>query len=61
VPLSDRIERWWNPRKWRDEHPEYSAGEGFAQGHEQQLRDSVPRRRQFQRGTEGARPGKYGR
>jgi hypothetical protein len=61
MKLSDRIRRWWAPAKWRDEHPEYSAGEGFALGREQQLRDSVTKRRMFQRGTEGSRPGKYGR
>jgi hypothetical protein len=59
--LSDRIRRWWNPRKWRDEHPEYSAGDGFALGKEQQLRDRLSKRRQFQRTSEGSRPGKYGR
>jgi hypothetical protein len=29
VTLSDRLRRWWNPGKWRDEHPEPSDGEGF--------------------------------
>ena len=24
--LSDRIKRWWNPAKWRDEHPEVTEG-----------------------------------
>jgi hypothetical protein len=61
VKLSDRIRRSWAPAKWRDEHPEYSEGEGFALGHEQQMRDSVTKRRLFQRTTEGSRPGKYGR
>jgi len=61
VKLSDRIKRWWAPAKWRDEHPEYSEGEGFALGHEQQMRDGVSKRRMFQKGTEGSRPGKYGR
>jgi hypothetical protein len=27
MTLSDRIKRWWNPGKWRDEHPEVSDGE----------------------------------
>jgi hypothetical protein len=29
VTLRDRIRRWWNPGRWRDEHPEVSDGEGF--------------------------------
>jgi hypothetical protein len=29
VKVRDRIRRWWNPGKWRDEHPEVSDGEGF--------------------------------
>jgi hypothetical protein len=28
--LSDRIKRWWNPAKWKDEHPEVTEG---GQGH----------------------------
>jgi hypothetical protein len=28
--LSDRIRRWWAAAKWRDDHPEVSAGEGYA-------------------------------
>jgi len=27
VTLRDRIRRWWNPGKWRDEQPEISDGE----------------------------------
>jgi hypothetical protein len=41
MKLSDRIKRWWAPAKWRDEHPETSEGEGFALGHEEQLRQTV--------------------
>ncbi|HKD93790.1 MAG TPA: hypothetical protein VKB43_03680 [Gaiellaceae bacterium] len=29
MTLRDRLRRWWNPGKWRDEHPEVSDGEGF--------------------------------
>ena len=28
--FSDRIKRWWNPAKWKDEHPEVTEG---GQGH----------------------------
>jgi hypothetical protein len=31
VTLRDRIRRWWNPGKWRDDHPEVSGGECYAQ------------------------------
>ena len=24
--LSDRIKRWWNPGKWKDEHPVVTEG-----------------------------------
>jgi hypothetical protein len=24
--LSDRIKRWWNPAKWKDEHPVVTEG-----------------------------------
>jgi hypothetical protein len=41
VSLIDRIRRWWNPAKWRDEHPEVSAGDGFACDTEQRLTDTV--------------------
>jgi hypothetical protein len=61
VKLSDRIRRWWAPAKWQDEHPEYSAGEGFALGHEQQLRDGVSKRRRFQGAGEDRKYGKYRR
>ena len=61
VTLGDRIKRWWAPAKWRDEHPEYSDGEGFALGREQQLRDNVPQRRRFQGLSDDRRYGKYGR
>jgi hypothetical protein len=26
VNFSDRIRRWWNPAKWKDEHPEVTEG-----------------------------------
>ena len=39
--LRDRIRRWWNPGKWRDEHPEVSGGEGFALSAEQTLADTA--------------------
>jgi hypothetical protein len=41
VTLRDRIRRWWNPGKWRDEHPEVSDGEGFALSAEQRLTDAT--------------------
>ncbi len=41
VTLRDRIRRWRNPAKWRDEHPEVSDGEGFALGAEQRQIDAV--------------------
>jgi hypothetical protein len=41
VTLPDRIRRWWNPGKWRDEHLEISDGEGFALSAEQRLADTV--------------------
>jgi hypothetical protein len=28
--FSDRIKRWWNPAKWKDEHSEVTEG---GQGH----------------------------
>jgi hypothetical protein len=37
--LSDRIQRWWKPAKWRDEHPEDSDGEGYALSEEQQIEE----------------------
>lgn len=27
VTVRDRFRRWWNPGRWRDEHPEVSDGE----------------------------------
>ena len=26
MKVSDRIKRWWNPRKWQDEHPVVTEG-----------------------------------
>jgi hypothetical protein len=44
MKISDHIERWWAPAKWRDEHPEISDGDGFALGREAQQRESVANR-----------------
>jgi hypothetical protein len=41
MKLSERIRRWWNPGKRRDEHPEISDGDGFALSAEQRLTDNV--------------------
>jgi len=41
MTLRDRIRRWWNPGKWRDEHPEVSDGEGFALSGEQSHSDNA--------------------
>lgn len=41
MKLSDQVRRWWNPGKWRDEHPEVSDGEGFALSDEQTLADTA--------------------
>jgi hypothetical protein len=41
VTLRDRLRRWWNPGKWRDEHPEISDGKGFALSAEQRLTDAA--------------------
>jgi len=41
MTLRDRIRRWWNPGKWRDEHPAASEGEGFALSGEQALIDTA--------------------
>jgi hypothetical protein len=37
VTLRDRIRRWWNPGKWRDEHSEVFDGEGSASDADQSL------------------------
>jgi hypothetical protein len=52
MTLSDRIKRWWNPGKWRDEHPEVSEGEGFALSTEQRLTDSSGTGRSIERANE---------
>jgi hypothetical protein len=46
VTLRDRFRRWWNPGKWRDEHPDVSDGEGFFDA-EQRLTERVVAERQL--------------
>jgi hypothetical protein len=61
MTLSERIKRWWNPAQWRDDHPEYSEGSGFALGHKDQLRNSVPKPRRFQGASDSRSLGRYRR
>jgi hypothetical protein len=41
MKLSDRIKRWWAPAQWRDDHPEISDGEGFAESEEQERAEGI--------------------
>jgi hypothetical protein len=41
MKLSDRIKRWWAPAQWRDDHPETSDGEGFAESEEQERAEGI--------------------
>jgi hypothetical protein len=41
MSIRDRIRRWWNPAKWRDEHPEISDGEGFTPNEERDSEDAI--------------------
>lgn len=47
MKLSDRIRRWWNPGKWRDEHPEVSEGEDFFDAEQRLTERTVPENREF--------------
>ena len=49
---SDRIERWWSPAKWRDEHPEVSDGEGFSLDADQRLSDALGKERSLPKSTD---------
>ena len=38
--LSNRIKRWWNPAKWKDEHPVVTeGGEGHPLSEEERAED----------------------
>ena len=40
MKFSDRIKRWWNPAKWKDEHPEVTeGGEGHPLSEEERGED----------------------
>ena len=40
MKLSERIERWWKPAEWKDEHPvETEGGEGHPLTEEERAED----------------------